>query len=126
MGPRARISPGAMACGPEHVLYPPANAYRPFDTGSRSCIGQSLATTVIKIILVLAARRFLVDPAYDERDKLQEGKCGPWAKVTRGFRREKIRIVRGDRAYQSDKAGANPADGYPCRVSLVGRASTGS
>jgi cytochrome P450 len=36
----------------------PRNAYRPFERGLRSCIGQSLAMDEMKIMLVLVARCF--------------------------------------------------------------------
>ncbi len=36
----------------------PRNAYRPFERGLRSCLGQSLAMDEMKIMLVLVARWF--------------------------------------------------------------------
>lgn len=71
------------------------------------------------MILVLSARRFVVEPAYQEWDRIQEERRGLWDKLTRWSGNVELRTVHGDRAYQSEKAGANPADGYPCRVSLV-------
>jgi hypothetical protein len=110
--------------GPEHELYPPQNGYRPWDTGSRTCIGKPLALAELKVILVLCARSFTVDPAYEEWDKLQEEKRGLWGKFCDWLLGEEIKTVNGNRAYQSEKAGTHPADGYPCRVALVKDAST--
>lgn len=105
--------------GPGHELYPPQNAYRPFDIGSRTCIGQPLTLNEIKIVLILTARTFNVKPAYEEWDRLQEQKRGIWERVAIWTRGEGINTVHGDRAYQSEKAGTHPSDGYPCRVELV-------
>jgi hypothetical protein len=110
--------------GPEYGLYPPQNGYRPWDTGSRTCIGKSLALTELKVILVMCARSFTIEPAYEEWDRLQEAKCGLWGKSCNCLFGEDIKTVNGDRAYQSEKAGTHPADGYPCRVSLAEEAST--
>jgi hypothetical protein len=31
-----------------------------------------------------------------------------------------VKTVHGDMAYQTEKAGTHPADGYPYRISLLG------
>lgn len=36
----------------------PASAYRPFDRGSRNCIGQGLANIEARIVLVCVVRRY--------------------------------------------------------------------
>jgi sterigmatocystin biosynthesis cytochrome P450 monooxygenase len=93
--------------GPEDPLYPPKHAWRPFSAGPRNCIGQSLAMLELKTVLVMTAREFDVQAAYDEWDKTH-----PPGK----------RIVehRGSRVYAAEKGGGglHPASGYPCRVTL--------
>jgi hypothetical protein len=73
----------------------------------------------IKIVLILAARTFEVTPAYEEWDRKQEQKRTFWQKTARWAGGEDINTVYGDRAYQSEKAGTHPADGYPCRVTVL-------
>ena len=51
-----------------------------FHIGSRTCIGQPLTLNEINIVLVLAARRFNVKPAYEEWDQLRVRKRGAWEK----------------------------------------------
>lgn len=104
---------------PGHELYPPHNAYRPFDVGSRTCIGQPLSMNEIKIVMILAARSFDVIPAYQEWDRLQAQNRNLWQKMGKWIRGKEVDTVHGDRAYQSEKAGTHPADGYPCRVALA-------
>lgn len=67
------ISQHAMQCDPKYFDEPklfkperflsaepnfPRNAYRPFERGLRSCIGQPLAMDEMKIMLVMVARSF--------------------------------------------------------------------
>jgi hypothetical protein len=104
---------------PDHYLYPPLNAYRPFDAGPRACIGQTLSLIEMRLVIIMMARSFDVKPAYDEWDGIQAGK-ETWLSKTRGFLfGHDINTVRGDRAYQTDNAGTHPSDGYPCRVVVV-------
>lgn len=103
---------------PDHELYPPSNAYRPFDVGSRTCIGQPLSMNEIKIVLILSARRYVVTPAYEEWDQLQAQNQTMWQTTCKWIMGPEISTVHGDRAYQSEKAGTHPAEGYPCRVEL--------
>jgi hypothetical protein len=105
--------------GPDHELYPPQNAYRPFDIGPRACIGVSMVMAEIKIVMIMAARTVTVTPAYDEWDYLQAEKGGIWKKIVDSIGTEVINTVHGDRVYQSEKAGTHPADGYPCRIALA-------
>jgi hypothetical protein len=74
----------------------------------------------MKIVLVLNAREFDLTPAYQEWDTLQEQNEGWMEKTKRsmGLRSEYPKTVNGDRAYQTEKAGTHPADGYPCRVTI--------
>ncbi|KAF7854227.1 hypothetical protein EAF04_010524 [Stromatinia cepivora] len=104
---------------PSHNLYPPNGAYRPFDVGPRACIGQNLTFDEMRVVLVMTARRFAVQPAYNEWDRIQAQKQGLWTEINRFFTRSKPNTIHGDRAYQTELAGTHPSDGYPCRVSLV-------
>lgn len=97
-GPGDRLYPGGTKTG--------AAAWRPFEHGPRSCIGQSLALLELKIALVLTAREINVVPAYEDWDALHPKKAG------------KVNTVDGNRAYQEEKGAAHPADGFPVRVEL--------
>ncbi|KAL2850257.1 cytochrome P450 [Aspergillus pseudoustus] len=92
--------------GPEDPMYPVKGAWRAFEFGPRSCIGQTLATLEMRIALVMTLREFDIVPAYDEWDA---------ANPSAG-----IKVVDGHRAYQSEKGGggAHPADGLPVRVAF--------
>jgi cytochrome P450 len=108
---------------PGHELYPPQNgAYRPFELGHRNCIGQTLVMNEMRIVLILTARTFDIVPAYEEWEAEQRAQKGWWAKMMTS-KNEPIKTVRGERAYQTARAGAHPADGYPCRVTLAEQSS---
>ncbi|THC88668.1 hypothetical protein EYZ11_011886 [Aspergillus tanneri] len=98
------FKPDRWLVGPDHPLYPPKGAWRPFEHGPRDCIGQALALLDIKITLVLALREFDFQDQYAEWDR-QHPRPGP-------------KTVFGERAYQIPRGGSHPADGLPCRVSL--------
>lgn len=118
--PRAEeFLPERWLVGSEHELYPQPGAWRPFELGPRACIGQTLSTNELKIVLVLAVRKYDVKPAYEEHDKMKMGSAGRMRQVFGGleFGAEKIGAYRGDRAYQTEKAGAHPSEAYPCYVS---------
>jgi hypothetical protein len=106
-----------------HELYPPPGAWRPFEFGSRNCIGQTLVMNEIRIAVILAIRKFDIVPAYEEWDAMQLANEGLYAKMMRsiGFAGQECKTVFGDRAYQTMRSGWHPADGYPCRVSLAKR-----
>lgn len=89
---------------PGNPLYPVKGGWRPFEHGPRNCLGQTLVMLDVKVTLVLTAREFNIHHAYDEWDSLH-----PTIKVKQ---------VNGERAYQTQKGGAHPVDGYPCRVSV--------
>jgi len=92
--------------GPEHPLYPVKGAWRPFEFGPRSCVGQNLVTLDITTVLVMTLREFDVKGAYEEWD-------------ARGLGKSKgVKMVNGERAYQISVGAAHPADGFPCRVQL--------
>jgi len=86
-------------------LYPPKNAWRPFERGPRNCIGQEVALTEIKVMLVLTVRQFDVRDAYEEFDALKGNPKG--------------RKVNGQRAYMMGRGGGHPADFYPCKVTFA-------
>lgn len=103
-----------------HELYPDPGAWRPFEQGPRNCIGQTLVYNEMQVVLVMTARVFSISPAYDEWDRLNRptglvAGLGQWT----GLSKPGPRTVKGERAYQTEKAGTHPADGYPCRVALV-------
>ncbi|KAF9879490.1 hypothetical protein CkaCkLH20_03033 [Colletotrichum karsti] len=92
--------------GPEDPLYPHKGAWRPFEWGPRSCIGQTLALLELRIALAMTVREFKITAAYDEWDQLH---------AKRG-----IKTINGDRVYQAAKGGggAHPADEFPVRIEL--------
>ncbi|KAL4898965.1 hypothetical protein BDW74DRAFT_184242 [Aspergillus multicolor] len=92
--------------GPADPLYPEKGAWRAFEFGPRSCIGQTLAMLELRVALVMTLSEFEITPAYEEWDRLHP--------------REGVKTVNGHRAYQAEKGGggAHPADGLPCRVTL--------
>lgn len=108
-----KFLPERWLAGPGDPLYPGGakGAWRPFEHGPRSCIGQSLAMLELKIALVLTVREINVVPAYAEWDTLHP------KKAARG-KGEVINTVNGHRAYQAEKGAAHPANGFPVRVEL--------
>ena len=82
----------------------PKYAYRPFELGPRTCIGQELALLQLRVLLVLLARTFYFEPDY-------QGESTPANSVS-GF---------GDRAYQAQFTTAKPKDGIPMRVTKIQR-----
>ena len=110
--------PDRWLVGPDHPLYPgggsgakSSGAWRPFEHGPRSCIGQALALLELKICLLLTAREVRVVPAYEEWDALHPKKGA-------GRKGSVVNTVDGNRAYQAEKGAAHPADGFPVRVEL--------
>lgn len=53
------------------ALCPMKDAWRPFEQGPRNCIGQELAVMELKLVLVLAARRFDIRQDWAEWDRLR-------------------------------------------------------
>ncbi|RMJ28726.1 Cytochrome P450 [Aspergillus sp. HF37] len=92
--------------GPDDPLYPAKGAWRAFEFGPRSCIGQTLALLELRIAMVMTLREFDIAPAYEEWDCIH--------------RRTSVKEFNGHRAYQAEKGGggAHPADEFPCRVTL--------
>lgn len=86
-------------------LFPPKNAWRPFERGPRNCIGMELAMTEIKIILALTIRTFNIDDMYEAFDTLKKN--------------TKDMSVNGQRTYMvRGTGGGHPADGYPCKATM--------
>ncbi|KAL8828580.1 MAG: hypothetical protein Q9170_006540 [Blastenia crenularia] len=107
---RPELWPKAEEFNPERFLvkegdplFPIKGAWRPFEYGPRSCIGQELAYIELKIFMVLTLRDYDIRAAYKELDKLN-------GKDTSAF------TVDGDRAYQILIATAKPVDGFPAKV----------
>lgn len=75
----------------------------------------------IRVALVMTVRKFLIQPAYGEWDMARKAREGMVGKVMRGLgmNGEECKEVKGERAYQTSRSGAHPADGYPCRVDFV-------
>ena len=90
----------------------PKDAYRPFEKGPRSCIGQELAYLEIKVAMALCLRTFQITTAYEEVDKLNGDGLG-WGK---DMGKGKLGTM-GEDAYQILRATAKPRQGMPCRVS---------
>lgn len=88
-----------------HRLHPLKGAWRPFEFGPRSCIGQELAMLEMKAVLALTAREFDVKPAYDDWDV-----SNPTTKPKR---------VGTERAYQIVIGSAHPCDTFPCKVAIA-------
>lgn len=100
----AKFLPERWLVGPEDPLYPPKWGWRPFEYGSRNCVGQTLVMLDIKVTLVMVIREFDVKDAYDEWDRLN-GTTG-------------IKTMDGERAYQVARGSDHPVNGFPCRVMM--------
>ncbi|KAJ4395993.1 hypothetical protein N0V93_000209 [Gnomoniopsis smithogilvyi] len=86
------------------------HAWRPFEIGPMSCIGQELAMMELKMALVFTAREVEFEAALEEWDKLQ-GKGG-----------SPRPIIDGDTVYQSSVSPLGPpVEGLPMRVRLLSR-----
>lgn len=81
-------------------LHPVKGAWRPFSQGPRNCIGQELAMLEMKVIMVMTARNFDVQLAYEEIDRAEGTK--------------RIKTIYGERGYQIQRA--QPSNDLPCRV----------
>ena len=102
-----------------HEFYPYAAAYRPFEQGPRSCIAQTLVYNEIRIAMIMTARTFDISPAYDEWDARERREMGFVGQLKTRIFGEPVKTVHGDRAYQTEKAGTHPANGYPFHVKIV-------
>lgn len=86
-----------------YELYPPKGAWRPFEHGTRLCLGQALVMSEIKAILACTVREYELEECYDEMD-------------TAAGRKFDLSGVAGERAYMYEAGAAHPKGGYPCRV----------
>jgi cytochrome P450 len=114
---------------PDAELFTPAgkDAYRPFEKGSRNCIGQELAMIETKVILALTAREFDFavefpgDPEGEARWKETESVSMEFdEEYARGVSEGRIRKdrVEGHKVYQILKGSAKPVAGCPGRIRL--------
>ncbi|KAK4446673.1 cytochrome P450 [Podospora aff. communis PSN243] len=87
----------------------PRNAYRPFERGLRSCMGQSLAMEEMKIMLVALARWF----------DFELTGHNPVAVPRLGHTDLDVKI--GDHAWQKSRFSAGPNESAMMRVRLVGK-----
>ncbi|KAI0536510.1 putative cytochrome P450 [Xylaria digitata] len=101
---------------PEHELYPDPTAFRPFEQGPRSCIGQTLVWNELSVVVILTCRDLKIRDAYDDFDATRQRQMGIWGRWKTRLFGEPIKTVHGDRAYQTDSGGLHPTDGYPCYV----------
>ena len=103
---------------PEAKLFTQAgkDAWRPFEKGPRSCIGQELAMIESRIILALAVRDFDFVAEYDGV------KCESWTPVETvdefkdGINGKERRTIEGHRCYQVLLGAAKPLDSLPGRI----------
>jgi hypothetical protein len=87
-------------------------AFRPFERGPRSCIGQEMALIEARVVLVMAFRRFVMTACYEARDQIKQdaSKWGSSGGVD-------VRVL-GETIYQVHKATAKPRGGMPAMVRL--------
>ncbi|KAH8196819.1 hypothetical protein TruAng_009022 [Truncatella angustata] len=80
--------------------------FRPFEHGVMNCIGQELAMTEIKLVLLFTVRELDIEPAFEEWDRLSENLSKP--KYT----------IEGERAYRLAKGISPPTEGLPVHIRL--------
>ncbi|OAL02360.1 cytochrome P450 [Phaeosphaeriaceae sp. SRC1lsM3a] len=99
-------------------LCPVKGAWRPFETGTRNCLGQTLATLAIKISLLMVARNYEITEAYDEMDTKDTPSIGV------GARADGIKGRNFGDAYPVYGIGLAvlPNSGFPCRIKPVNTA----
>jgi cytochrome P450 len=81
---------------PENESKLPDNGWRPFEKGSRNCIGQELAMIESRVILALTCRSFDFIPAFDALDEL----ANDGSYYTKGgWKNASKRTLDGEEAY---------------------------
>ncbi|KAF4971201.1 hypothetical protein FSARC_1923 [Fusarium sarcochroum] len=96
-----------MITDPEDPLFPPPTGWRSFMAGPRSCIGQHLALVEIKLVMVLVARCFDIECAWEEWDQIHGTRNSEKARP----------MVWGDRCYQvGTDSPPRVKDGMPVHV----------
>lgn len=98
---------------PANIASVPADAWRPFEKGSRNCIGQELTLIELKTVLALTLREFDVETAFDELSSLSND--GTFWTKDEGYRRGPQEVF-DDPMYQVLLASAKPREGMPARV----------
>ncbi|KAH8811289.1 cytochrome P450 [Xylogone sp. PMI_703] len=83
------------------------NAFRPFEKGSRDCIGQELAMLESRVVLAIIMRNFDFGDAYEELDRRSRRQPQKVGKELKNY---------GGRAYQILSSTAKPKDGLPMWV----------
>jgi cytochrome P450 len=119
--PRAsKCLPERWLVEPSHELHPKPGAWRAFEAGPRNCIGQTLSLMEMKLALVMTARTFVIQPAYEEFDLVQRDRQSWLASFVAPLfpGQAQGNTYRGERVFQTEKAGAHPSEGYPCRVTM--------
>lgn len=61
------FKPERFIVGPDHVLHPRKNAWRPFEIGPRGCLGQELAMMEMRAVLALTIRDMDIQSVYDDQ-----------------------------------------------------------
>ena len=108
--------PERWLASPKEPLYPVSGAWRPFEHGPRSCIGQELSMIEMKIVMVLTLREFAISGVYEELDQLKaEARIPDSQPALKTGKRP--RTVDGERAYQIGLG--QPSGNLPCRVSIL-------
>ncbi|KAI1496451.1 cytochrome P450 4V3 [Biscogniauxia marginata] len=87
-------------------LYPCKDAWIPFSSGPRNCIGMELAMTELKLVSILTARTLDIEESWDDWDKKQGPKATP------------THEINGQRLYQVGTVTVHPKDGMPVHVRL--------
>lgn len=82
-------------------------AFRPFEKGSRDCIGQELAMLESRILLAMTIRQFNFQEAFEELDQRLGRKPKPCGDILDAY---------GGRAYQILSTTGKPKDGIPMWV----------
>ncbi|KAI1334209.1 cytochrome P450 4V3 [Xylariaceae sp. FL0016] len=85
-------------------LYPCKEAWMPFSLGPRNCIGMELAMTELRLVCVLVARSFDMEPAWGAWDEKRGTQATPGHQVD------------GERLYGVDTGPVQPKDGMPVHV----------
>lgn len=82
---------------PDNFQEIPKNAWRPFERGSRDCIGQELALLEMKIVMAMTLREFDIKSDYETWDrKLGRKEPGGILNGTRGMFGERISSPRSE------------------------------
>jgi hypothetical protein len=100
---------------PGDRLCPTKGAWRPFETGTRNCLGQALAMLTIKISLLMVVRNYDITEAYDE---------GELEDIPRDRAKVEQSGIKGHHfgdAYPVYGIGLAvvPNGGFPCRIKPV-------